>query len=328
MARAGLLTRYTGFPWFSRSWDCDTGIPDLTGKVALVTGGNTGLGYVTVRELVKHNAKVLMACRTEARATDAINKLKGEIPDLDPDLVVFVPFDLTDIESAKQAAKTILTKEDRLDIVVANAGVMNYPHEIIRGIELQFWNHLGHFALIQELLPLIIKTSKLLESHSRIVVVSSIGHNLTPRPDFSSFETVNRRFRSTTDRYGQSKLSNVLYALKLQQVLQEQGENIRVLTLHPGNVHTELLRGVMSTYYWFGRFAFWMSSKLAMTALEGAKTQLWAATSPEVDELDLKGVYLLPIASLTEPSKLAQDRELQDALWKFSEEAVETLSRK
>ncbi|KAL8286459.1 hypothetical protein RQP46_004476 [Phenoliferia psychrophenolica] len=321
---AGALTQKTGFPWFSRKWDTETGIPDLSGKVRreypaparsmmliMPIRGNTGIGFTTAAELLKHGAKVYIACRSEARATDAIARLVKDIPQAEGK-VIFLPFDLTDVKSAQHAAKTLELKEERLDIVIANAAVMAWPYELVNGVEVQFWNHLGHFALVQPLLPLLTKTSKLPDSHVRIVVVSSL--------DFTSLETVNLPLGNTSERYGLSKLSNILYATALQKRLAT--ENIRVLSLHPGNVHTELTRGISASSRILGRITYFFSSFLAMKPIDGAKTQLWAATSPEVDELDLKGTYLMPIASIAKTSALAQDSALGEDLWRLSEELV------
>ncbi|ORY88786.1 hypothetical protein BCR35DRAFT_301118 [Leucosporidium creatinivorum] len=320
---ASWLSRNTGYPLFSRKWEPDTGIPDLSGKVAIVTGGNTGIGYQTVLHLLKHGAKVYIACRSEERARGAIEKLNKELPDSASKLV-YLPFDLTDLGSAQRAVETFLAKEERLDIVIANAAVMAWPYKIVNGVEVQFWNHLGHFALIKPLLPLLIKTSKEPNSHVRIVNVSSMGHRYTPKPDFTSLETVNAPLGSTWDRYGQSKLANVLFTAALQKQL--AAENIRCLSVHPGLVHSELTRGVIQGSRLFGSLIRWGSSLLAMSTFEGAKTQLYAATSPEVDEKDLKAAFLWPIATVETPSAFGRDETLADELWSFSERAVKELS--
>lgn len=134
-----------------------------------------------------------IACRSKERAEDAISRLTKEVPDSASKLV-YLPFDLTDLASAKSAAKVVQDKESRLDIFsagalqyhsrlplmmklfpVANAGVMAWPHEIKNGVEVQFWNHLGHFALVDQLLPLMKKTAREPGSRVRIVNVASLG---------------------------------------------------------------------------------------------------------------------------------------------------------
>lgn len=138
----------------------------------------------------------------------------------------------------------------------------------------------------------MIETSKKHpESSARIISVASLGHQFSPLPDFSSLAGVNAEMGSTWKRYGQSKLSNILYANALQKHLAE--ENIAVLSLHPGNINTELTRGPIESYGFFGKVMRFASGYLAMTPAEGAKTQLYAATSPEVDLKKLRFVVAL-----------------------------------
>ncbi|BGP30779.1 hypothetical protein JCM10296v2_002536 [Rhodotorula toruloides] len=302
-----------------RAWDPSTGIPDLTGKVAIVTGGNDGIGFITARELHKKGCKVYLACRNEEKAHDAIKRINEASPGK-PEGLVFLPFDLTELKSAEKAAKTVQEKEQRLDIIVCNAGIMAWPYELKNGVECQFWNHLGHFALVKPLLPLLIKTSKEPGAQVRVVSVSSMGHKFAPKPDFSSLDAVNQKFGSTWTRYGQSKLANILFATALQERLKD--ENIHVNSLHPGNIHTSLTRGPVASYGFFGKLMQSISSYAAMTPFEGAKTQLYLAASPEVSEKDYRGKYFVPIATPATPSAYAQDRELAEQLWKLSEEAV------
>ncbi|KAM0788262.1 hypothetical protein ACM66B_001411 [Microbotryomycetes sp. NB124-2] len=285
MPQANFLQANLALPIFSRQWDPQTEMPDLTGKVAIVTGGNTGIGYHTVAELLRHGCKVYMACRSEHRAREAIDKLSHEVPD-SASKVVFLKFDLTELHTAKSAAEAFNEKESRLDIVICNAGIMAWPYEIKNGVEIQFFNHLGHFALVQELLPTLQQTAKGPNAHVRVVTVSSAGHIITPKPNFSSLEAVNARMLSTWHRYGQSKLCNILFTLELQRRLDEFG--IRCLSVHPGVVDSEVLRGTVASSRILGAITKIVSTYLFMSSYSGAKTQLYAAASPEVDELDLK----------------------------------------
>ncbi|KAK4051958.1 hypothetical protein OIV83_002663, partial [Microbotryomycetes sp. JL201] len=190
------------------------------------------------------------------------------------------------LSSAKSAAKKFNEQESRLDIVINNAGIAAWPYEIKNGVEIQFYNHLGHFALVQELLPVLQETAKQPYAHVRVVTVSSAGHTVTPRPNFSSLDAVNARMISTWHRYGQSKLCNILFTLELQRRLNEDG--IRCISLHPGVVDSEVLRGTMASSRILGVVCAFLSRYFFMSAYSGATTQLYAATSPEVDELDLK----------------------------------------
>lgn len=150
-------------------------------QIACVTGGNDGIGFITVRALWRKGAKVYLACRSEEKARSAIERLTKEHPGRD-DKLVFLPFDLTQLASAKKAGETLQQSESRLDIVVCNAGVMAWPYELVNGVEVQFWNHLGHFALVQAVLPLLKKTAQAPGATSvRVVSVSSLGASSSRR---------------------------------------------------------------------------------------------------------------------------------------------------
>jgi NAD(P)-dependent dehydrogenase (short-subunit alcohol dehydrogenase family) len=148
-------------------------IPDLTGNVAIVTGGNTGIGYVTVRELAKKGAKVFLAARNEIKGIDAVNRIKAELRDLPgANLIEFIHLDLGSLAEVRKFAKEFSSRQLKLDMLILNAGIMATPFGLtVDGIETQIGtNHMGHFLLVNLLTP-IIKESK-----SRIVHVSSIMH--------------------------------------------------------------------------------------------------------------------------------------------------------
>ncbi|GAA5898514.1 SDR family oxidoreductase [Sporobolomyces salmoneus] len=320
MGLRSTIAHSTGFS-NGRDWNPDHDLADLSGKVAIVTGGNAGLGEETVRALHAKGCKVYLAARSEEKANDAIGRINATTPGKEAGLV-FLPFDLTDLKSIKRAAETVKEKEERLDIVVCNAGVMAWPYKIINGVEVQFWNHLGHFALIHHLLPLLKKTAQSSGPTSvRIVNVSSLGHTFAPKnPDFSSIEGVNQEYGSTWTRYGLSKLTNVLFSVGLNERI--QGDNIKVNSCHPGNVATTLTRGPQETYGFLARWLSVTEKYMLMTPTEGAKTQIYLAASPEVDEKGYSGKYFTPIATEVQPSAQAQDKSLAEALWKLSENFV------
>lgn len=309
----------TGFS-NGRDWEPSRDLPDLTGKVACITGGNAGLGKITVLNLFEKGCKVYLAARSEEKAKEAIQEVLAQTPGGKESNLVFLPFDMTDLKSIKKAAETIKEQEDRLDIVVNNAGVMAWPYKIINGLEVQFWNHLGHFALIHHLLPLLKKTAQSSGSTSvRIVNVSSLGHTFAPRNlDLSSVDGVNQEYGSTWKRYGLSKLANILFSVALQERLNQ--DNIKVNSCHPGNVATTLTRGPQETYGFVARWLSVTEKYFLMTPKDGAKTQTYLAASPEVDEKGYSGRYFTPIATEVEPSKQAQDKSLAEALWKLSED--------
>ncbi|KAJ3891438.1 short chain dehydrogenase [Lentinula edodes] len=331
-----------GFNFFSKTqWEVSS-IPDLTGRVAIVTGGNTGLGYITVRELARKGARVYMLSRTETRALAAIAKIRKELDsELKPELeyikfdllslksakeaaeefmrqselkpeVEYINFDLLSLKSAKKAAEEFVQREKRLDILVNNAGIMATPYELSPdGIEIQACNGTGHFALTVSLLALLKETAAMPNSHVRIVNVSSGGYLAAHlgTPDFSSLEGLNQKTWSTWVRYGMSKLTNILFTNELQKRLDESGTpNIYCLSVHPGGVSTELTRGPLQSWPFLAPLER-IARMFLVTPEQGALTQLYAATSPEVEEKDLKAALLFPIAQPKYKTSLAEDKD-------------------
>ncbi|KDQ21289.1 hypothetical protein BOTBODRAFT_25713 [Botryobasidium botryosum FD-172 SS1] len=308
-------------------WDIDKDMPDVTGKVAIVTGGNTGLGKEIVRQLAKRGAKVYMASRTESRAHGAIDELENDHPEIKSKAgIVFLQLDLTSLASCQAAAKQFLEKETRLDILINNAGIMATPYELTKdGFEMQFQsNYLGHFAFTQPLIPLLIETSKDPSTSVRIVQVSSTGHTFAKdevsfNPDLPYSETINRDFGTPWARYGQSKLANILFAKELARRLADH--RIFSSALHPGNINTELNRGTFQSYPWM-KPASKLFSVFLTTPYKGAITPLYAATADEIDKNNWRGEYFDPLAKHTTPSKLAQNAQLAQDLWALSEKIV------
>ncbi|KIK64544.1 hypothetical protein GYMLUDRAFT_220981 [Collybiopsis luxurians FD-317 M1] len=307
-----------------KQWGTES-IPDLTGRVAIVTGGNTGLGYITVRELARKGAHVYMFSRTESRALAAIEKIKTELgPEIKPK-IDYVNFNLQKLSSAKQAAEQFLKLEQRLDILVNNAGIMATPYELgPDGIELQACNGTGHFALTIPLLPLMKETAAKPNSHVRIVNVTSSGYRLAGSPDFSSLEGLNQKSWSSWGRYGLSKLANILFTNELQKRIEESGcNNIYCLSAHPGPVATELTRGPLQSWPILSPLEP-IARLISKTPQQGTLTQLYAATSPEVEEKGLKSALLYPTAQLQAKNSLAEDKDgkLGAQYWKLCEKLV------
>lgn len=327
------------FGFFGKTWNFDQ-IPDLTGKVALVTGGNSGLGYISCLELARKNAKVYMACRNKSKAEEAIKKikeaLKSSTPSSNSDIpfIEFIPWDLSVLSSGKSAAEIFLSKENRLDILLNNAGIMATPYELSpEGIELQACNGIGHFALTIPLLPILKKTDLMPNSQVRIVNLSSIAHQTAHyNPDFSSLTGLNRDYSSTWIRYSNSKLSNILFNNELQKRLL-QDTNIHCIAVHPGVVDTDLFKSMGESYPLLKPFISMKSifrGTLFISPEKGAVTQLYAATSPEITEKKLKGCYLVPYGQVATPTKLAQDSDgkLSLQFWNLCETLVESTSKK
>ncbi|CAG8686445.1 4931_t:CDS:2, partial [Dentiscutata heterogama] len=200
---------------------------------------------------------------------------------------------------------------------VNNAGIMTTPFETTQdGIQDQFGvNHIGHFLFTILLLP-TIKAS----APSRIVNVSSIAHRSTP-PAGIEFDKLNDpNAHSTTLRYGQSKLANILFTTELNERL--LGSNVYCNSLHPGVIKTDLWNGLVSSYgSWIKPFLY-IGTLFMISPEDGALTQLYCATSPEVEEKNLRAKYFVPFGELGEPTAQAKDKELAKQLWEFSEKLV------
>ncbi len=288
-------------------WTADH-IPDLTGRVAIVTGANTGLGLETTRQLAAHGARVVLACRSVSKGQAAIDVLEQE--NLGENLELRL-LDLADLESVETFAAWAAEALDRLDILVNNAGVMMCPESrTSQGFEMQFGvNHLGHFVLTAKLWPLLAKTEG-----ARIVNVSSGAHR-AGRMDFDDLNW-NTRSYDRMAAYGQSKLANLLFTLELQKRLEQAGAPVKVTAAHPGWTGTDLQRH-------FG-IARLLNPLLAMSVDKGALAQLRAATDPEAPS----GTYYGPSGPMevwgypapVGRTAAAKDGEAARKLWERSEE--------
>jgi NAD(P)-dependent dehydrogenase (short-subunit alcohol dehydrogenase family) len=239
-------------------------IPDQTGRTAIVTGANTGIGLETARMLALKGARVALACRSREKGELARERILKEKPEASVEVLAL---DLSDLESVAAFASEFAAAHERLDLLIDNAGVMVPPlGRTKQGFELQLGtNHLGHFALTARLLPLLERTPG-----SRVVVVSSTAQN-AGRIDFEDMNW-ERRSYSPWRAYGQSKLANMMFALELARRLAARGSAVRVTAAHPGWTATDLQRtsGV----------ARFFNPLLAMKAPDGALPTLRAATDP------------------------------------------------
>ncbi|MEV4081039.1 oxidoreductase, partial [Nonomuraea fuscirosea] len=203
-------------------------IPDQRGRVAIVTGANTGLGFETARMLAERGATVVMAVRNVEKGKEAAGRIDGD--------VAVQALDLTSLDSIRTAAADLRAAHPRIDLLVNNAGVMYTPRQTTAdGFELQFGtNHLGHFALTGLLLDRLLPVPG-----SRVVTVSSTGHRIRAAIHFDDLQW--ERSYSRTAAYGQSKLANLMFTYELQRRLAPHGTTIAVAA-HPGVSNTELAR--------------------------------------------------------------------------------------
>ena len=257
-------------------------IPDQTGRISLVTGANSGLGFHTAMDLAAKGSRVLMACRSEARGERAAAAIRQKLPQAQLEVT---ELDLADLESVRRCAETLRTDLARLDILINNAGVMAIPRrETAQAFERQFGvNHLGHFALTGALLPLLLKSPG-----SRIVNVSSMAHR-SGRMDFSDLH--GKRKYTRFGAYSQSKLANLLFTLELHRRLERKGADTISVAAHPGWAATNLQfagpRDRGSSIEMLMMRA--LNALLAQSAQQGALPQLYAATAPDVSGGDFVG---------------------------------------
>ncbi|MEU6703117.1 oxidoreductase [Streptomyces wuyuanensis] len=289
-------------------------IPDQSGRTAVVTGANSGIGLVTARELARRGARVLLACRSEERGRAAEELVRREVPGAD---VEFAPLDLADLSSVRRFAESY--SPETLDLLVNNAGVMALPYgRTADGFETQFGiNHLGHFALTGLLAGRLLKTPG-----ARVVTVSSGMHALAD----VDMDDLNgeRRYRRWV-AYGRSKTANLLFTHELARRLRAAGSDVVAAAAHPGYAATNLqtagarLEGRRTAE----RIAALGNRLLAQPAEAGALPTLYAATAPGVRPDTFTGPRLMGWRGAPAPSRRAK-RTLDDVagerLWAASEQ--------
>jgi len=290
-------------------------IPDLAGKVVIVTGGNTGIGKETVKALLAKNAKVYLAARSEERSKAAIEDLKQATGKE----AIWLRLDLSSLKSVKDAAEDFLGKEAELHILFNNAGAMGAPIDqlTVDGYDMTWGtNALGPFYFTKLLLPALFKASTP-ENKSRVINTSSAGSIAAVSVygsglDFATFKDSPRRRKcSSSELYGQSKFGNVVFT---QELARRYGDKIVTTAVHPGIIRSELGRNYANLESGFSKLLL----RFLYPTPQGALTQLWAGTSPET--ANLNGEYLIPWARVGKPR--SNDPELGKELWTWFEEQV------
>ena len=292
----------------------ENNVPDESGRLAIITGSNTGLGYDTARVLAARGAHVVMAVRDTAKGEAAATRIRQLTRGAE---VTVHKLDLGSLESVKQAGAELAAAYPRVDLLINNAGVMYPPKSTTAdGFELQFGtNHLGHFALTGLLLGNLLPVDG-----SRVVVVASIAHNLRAKIDFEDLQWERRSYDRVAS-YGQSKLANLMFAYDLQRRLAAAKAKTIAVAAHPGVAATELVRHIPGAGL---PGVNWLSGKLLNSAEMGALPTLRAATDPAVKG----GQYWGPDGFrelrghpvLVDSSKQSKDVAVQQRLWKVSEE--------
>jgi len=312
----------------------ETDLVDLHGKVAIVTGGNSGIGFRTCQFLARNGAKVYMAARNESKAVAAIADLERQ--GLNGGSVVFLNCNLPDPHAVKKAAETFLQLETRLDILVNNAAMPAVPFEMTNeGLSAHMQiNHIGHFILTDVLLDLLKSTSRQEGADVRIVNVTSAVYKDQNVPKFDRAVFTQRYGTGTLNNiksYGLSKLANILHINELQRRLSSEGyNNIVCVSLHPGIVVTPQLRIFFEdSFPYFGRqFSGWLARTFGRDETCGAWTPTFAAAGVGIqkDKEKYKGAYLTWWNQIEVQAANARDEQLAKQLWQTTEAILKELN--
>ena len=294
------------------NWTVDD-MPDQTGRTAVVTGANTGLGLETARALAARGASVVLAVRNLDKGMAAAASITSDTPGSD---VTIQQLDLSSLDSVRAAAAELRAGHDRIDLLINNAGVMYTPRSTTAdGFELQFGtNHLGHFALTGLLIDRLLATAS-----SRVVTVSSVGHRIRARINFDDLNFEHSYGRVAA--YGQSKLANLMFTYELQRRLARTDSTTIAVAAHPGGSDTDLVR---NSPVWLRALNTVFGRLVSQSASMGALPTLRAATDSTV----LGGQYYGPDGfrevrghpTLVESSTQSHDTDAQRRLWTASED--------
>ncbi|KAI0691668.1 NAD-P-binding protein [Earliella scabrosa] len=312
-------------------------IPDLTGKVAIVTGGNRGLGYAIIQHLAQRGAKVYLAARSKDRADAAIEQLHAEGLKPGNGQIEWLHLDLSDPRQTRRSAEEFLTREKHLDILVNNAGYARRAYVIgPDGVQdIMLANYLGVVIFTKTFLSLLTDTARDPQNDVRIAMMaSSYTHLLKGRTvRFSTLDDFNEEFKGVKNhemlRYAKTKLANILYAKALQKDFDARGVPITVMSIDPGLVDTPGVRGDRSMRSpAFGpilRLWMWWSF---VPPSEGAYSTVFAVASPAVraDREKYKGAYIIPPGQVGTPTvPQGESEELAKELWEETEAVCKAL---
>jgi len=301
-----------------KPWNINS-IDNLSGKNVIITGANTGLGFATAISIAGKGANVIMACRSQKRASDAKKQILLQHPQAKIDIILI---DLGKLSSIKEFVKEYKEKYTSLDILINNAGVMITPYmKTSDGFEFQNGiNHLGHFALTAQLFDLLKNTK-----NSRLVVISSIAHK-NATLDFNNYLFDEGKGYTPMVSYRQSKLSNLLFMYELNRRLKDKDYDIKVLAAHPGVSRTELTRYALKGILKY--LAYPLVYLFTQSAKRGALPQLRASLDKDVKTGEFYGPngYKEMRGNPIKVEALPHAHSEEDAkkLWEISEELTQT----
>ncbi|XP_071506856.1 retinol dehydrogenase 11-like [Diadema antillarum] len=312
---AGFLVASYGayWVWFFRGTRRVRSKVSLDGKTVIITGANAGIGRETAVDLASRGARVIMACRNPTKAQAALAEVRQRSGS---DNVVFKQVDTSDLKSVRAFADQILKEEDRLDILINNAGIGGDRNSVqSEGFDIVMTtNHVGHFVLTMALIDLLKKSAP-----SRIISVSSLAHVFISDPAMVDYSNKLAEGISVRYRYARSKLANVHFTKELARRL--AGTNVTAYSLHPGTIFTNILKSTLTTvgkkirYYLFTPL-LWL---FLLSEKDGAQTTIYCAIDESVTQHS--GGYFAN-CQLAKESKLAKDMALAKQLWDVSCEAT------
>lgn len=303
----------------SRRWDASQ-IPDVRGKVAVITGSNSGIGFEAARMLATAGVHIIMAVRNVDKGRRAVEDIQSRAINKNELQLDVYPLDLADLDSVQRFPDYLVQNHvESLDLLINNAGVMAPPLQRTRqGFELQFGtNYLGHFALTGRLLPLLEKSPK-----SRVVTVSSMAHR-GGRIDFQNF-TGSQGYKRWRE-YSQSKLADLIFAYELQRRFRRLSVGVISVACHPGFAATNLVSaGFTGTWGSFGTAVAKVGNLAAQSAAMGALPTVYAATHEGL----VGGEYIGPLGrggmrgfpGVVDSTKISKDEALATRLWEVSEQ--------
>jgi NAD(P)-dependent dehydrogenase (short-subunit alcohol dehydrogenase family) len=297
-------------------------VPDLSNKVALITGGSEGIGYATAFVLLKNNlAKLFIVSVSEEVKDSAVEEFRNQLGSMYADRVTWLPCDMSDLEAVTKVAQRVRDQTDRLDILCLNAarGIMTYQltdYGVDRHMAV---NHIGHVTLTSHLLPLLKKTS---ETHGtvRIQIQGSNAHQAAPKDvaeQFSSLDRLNTDIGPNA-QYGRSKLANILYARYLDAHLHASHKDILINATHPGFVETKMSAEDIHEPFPLAGYLMSVGMKpLKKDIWMGCVSTVFAATATQTS-----GKYICPPAIEEPGNEFAQDAELGEKVMKLTRDIV------
>ncbi|KAJ0163331.1 putative oxidoreductase [Colletotrichum tanaceti] len=313
-------------------WNPLTDMPSLEGKVVVVTGGNAGIGLSTVKFLALGGARVYFTARSKDKADTARALLTSENPEIDDARLRWLPLDLADLASVSAAVDELKSKEDKVDILINNAGLCSASTQTVGpGWEWHMGvNHVGHFVFTNGVFPLLKNATTQPGADVRIITLSSnVNHAMLPSDYRFAFDSpsflaspvpyypwhwrhlLRRVFVVDMIRYSVSKVANLLFAQELQRRMDERGLPILSVSVHPGGVASEGTRDIGNAVFSLARAAAFLSTD------RGAATSLFAATAGRVRENAdaFRGRYLEPYGRVVTPNPVAEDARQVRGMW-------------